>query len=217
MTYLLLGDDVEAKDQKIAELKKRLFPSPDALKFDYEILYGTKLEADELKKALLALPVIASQRLVVIRAVHKSNAPNQRIIAEFIRTPQNHIVLVLDSDEADDRQGFVREWLPFVKVLNVSRGSRQNVFDVTNAMAACNPSQALKVLGDLLAQGDHPLQIMGAMVWFWGKSRPRLTDERFRQGLLELQETDLNIKRSRLRPEHALEMLVVRLSSLIAG
>lgn len=217
MTYLLLGDDVEAKDQKITEFKKRLFPSPDALKFDYEILYGTKLEADELKKALLALPAIASQRLVVIRAVHKSNATNQRIIAEFIRTPQNHMVLVLDSDEADDRQGFVREWMPFVKVLNVSRRPRQNVFDVTNAMDARNPSQALKVLGDLLAQGDHPLQIMGGMVWFWGKSRDRLTDERFRQGLLELQETDLNIKRSRLRPEHALEILVVRLSSLIAG
>ena len=74
----------------------------------------------------------------------------------------------------------------------------------------------LKILNDVLDHGDHPLQILGALVWFWGKNKPRVNPERFQRGLNELQEADWNIKRSRLRPEHTLEILIVKLCSLVA-
>ena len=83
-------------------------------------------------------------------------------------------------------------------------------------MTARNPVEALKILGNLLVEENHPLQIMGGLIWFWGKSRTRLSADQFKKGLMCLQEADLNIKRSRLKPEHTLEVLVVKLSSLIA-
>ena len=58
MTYLLLGEDSLAKDQKIIELKEEILPSADALAFDYESLDGVEVDARALRKAFLALPVI---------------------------------------------------------------------------------------------------------------------------------------------------------------
>ena len=56
---------------------------------------------------------------------------------------------------------------------------------------------------------------MGALVWFWGKSQDRMPGERFRKGLLVLQEADVNIKRSRLKPEYAVEVAVIKLMRLL--
>lgn len=80
-----------------------------------------------------------------------------------------------------------------------------------------SPAEALKMLTQLLEEGSHPLQILGGLVWFWGKSRERLSPAQFKKGLLALQEADLNIKRSRTRPEHSLEILIVKLASLKSG
>ena len=60
------------------------------------------------------------------------------------------------------------------------------------------------------------LQLMGGLVWFWGKLKQRISAEKFKKGLLHLQEADLNIKRSRIKAEYALEVLVVKLCLLIA-
>ncbi len=85
---------------------------------------------------------------------------------------------------------------------------------MTRVMAN-DPAQALKILNELLEEGIHPLQIMGGLLWFWGKEKFRLKGDRYNKGLLVLQEADLNIKRSRLLPEHAIEVVVVKLCSLL--
>ena len=51
---------------------------------------------------------------------------------------------------------------------------------------------------------------MGGLVWSWGKARSFARRENFQKGLVALQEADLNIKRSRLAPQQALEVLVVK-------
>ncbi len=61
----------------------------------------------------------------------------------------------------------------------------------------------------------HPLQIMGALVWYWGKEGKACGKERFERGLKALEEADLNIKRSRLEPQYAVEKLVVELGLLL--
>ena len=62
MHYLLLGENSLAKDQKIAEIKKKLLTSDESLKFDYETLHGTKLDSAVLKKALIALPAVSKKK-----------------------------------------------------------------------------------------------------------------------------------------------------------
>ncbi len=216
MTYLLLGEDSLAKDQKITELRDEILPSGDALAFDYESLDGTEVEARALQKALLTLPVMGRRRLIVLRAVHKLDAQAKEILLRYVAQKRDDVVIVLEAGDTQAANAFMKSLATYSKVINVATRKRQNVFDVTNALAARDPVAACMVLNNLFAQGDHPLQIMGGLIWFWGKSRPGLSDENFRKGLEVLQEADLNIKRSRLKPEHGMELLVVKLAGLYA-
>lgn len=214
MTYLLLGEDSIAKDQKIAELKAEIFPFADALAFDYESLDGNQIDAKTLQKSLLALPLLNPKRLIVLRGIHKLDAHSKEILLQFVAQKRQDVVVVLEAGDIEPTNAFIKSLAAHAKVIQTQTVKRQNVFDVTNALSARDPVKACAVLNDLFAQGDHPLQIMGGLIWFWGKSRPRLSDENFRQGLAMLQEADLNIKRSRLKPEHSLELLIVKLAGV---
>lgn len=216
MTYLLLGEDSPAKDQKINELKEEIFPSSshDALAFDYERLDGADVDARALRKALLAMPAVGPKRLIVLRAAHKLDARGKEILLQFIAQKRDDTVLVLEAGDTEVANAFMKNVAAQARVIHVQTPKRQNVFDVTNALSARDPVRACAILNQLFAQGNPPVQIMGGLIWFWGKSRPRLSEGNFRQGLLMLQEADLNIKRSRLKPEHGLELLVVKLAGM---
>ena len=214
MTYLFLGEDTLAKDQKIAELKKKILVPPQSFQFDYELLSAAKLEPDVLKKALMAFAAIAAQRLIMIRECHRLSPQNQEIIFQFLEKSCNHAVLVLDADEWDHKNTFLKKVRRMVELVEFSTSSKLNVFDLTKAIDLKKESEALKILDHLTGQGIHPLQVLGTLVWFWGQARYSVSGEKFEKGLLALQEADLNIKRSRLKPEYAVEFLIVKLCSL---
>jgi DNA polymerase III delta subunit len=217
MIYLLLGEDRLAKDQKINEIKAACLPSDDALKFDYELLHALKLDPSVLKKALIALPAVAKKRLILIRTFEKLSPHNKDIILDFIQKENPHAVLIMDSDDLSFKSAFFRDLSASAKVIRFGQsGKKSDLWGVTRAIERRNPSEALRILNTLLRDGDSPLKIMGGLVWFWGSIRNRVSAEGFKKGLLVLQEADLNIKRSRLRPDHAVEMVVTKLSLLIA-
>jgi len=217
MIYLLLGEDSVKKDEKIAEIKKKVLVSKDAFQIDYEVLHSNKLKPEALKKALISLPAISKQRLVVVRSIEKLDQQNKDLILDFLKIKEESIVLVLDCSKADGRSAFLKKITAIADVKDFGTKEKQNVFDMTNAISACDGSAALKILYDLMSNGEVPVRILGALVWFWSnKVKRRLSKDKYKKGLLELQEADLNIKRSRLSPEHALEVLVVNLCSLIA-
>ena len=212
MTYLFLGEDQISKDIKIRELKNKLFPSFEATKFDYEILYAQKLESDTLKKALISLPALAKQRLIVIKECHKLSPHNKELIIEFVKNP-GPCVLILDSDKMETDDSFVRKLGSLIKVISAKGEPQLNVFNLTRAISMRKQIDALKILAGLISSGEQPLQIMGGLVWYWKNAREGFSFDQFKKGLIALQEADLNIKRSRLKPEHALELLVVKLCS----
>ena len=217
MIYLLLGEDRPAKDQKVNEIKISCLSSDDARKLDYELLHAIKLDPDVLKKAILALPAVAKRRLILIRTAEKLSAHNQEIISDFIRSGDEHAALILDSDESALKGGFARDVMSVAEVTRFGRREKKNdIWGVTGAIEARDPGEALKILNTLLKDGDSPLRIMGGLVWFWGSMRNRVSADGFKKGLLVLQEADLNIKRSRLKPEYAVEIAVTKLSSLVA-
>ena len=217
MIYLFLGEDRAVKEQKITEIKAKYLTSDSALQLDYELLHGPKVDPSELKKALIALPGISPQRVVLIRTIEKLSTQAKKTLLEFVESNQKHVVLILDSDEASPKNNFFSKITSKTKVMRFGHGTtKKNVFDMTRAMENRDSSGALKILEHLISGGDHPLQIMGGLVWFWGKSKQRLSASGFKKGLLVLQEADLNIKRSRLKPEHAVELAVTKLSLLIA-
>lgn len=215
MHYFILGEDGAAKAAKIEELKKKLLPSAQARRFDYDVLEGGKLAADVLKKSLLALPAAAPQRVVVLHSCHKLTTQNKAICIEFLASRPGHMILILESGPLRRNDPFLRDITPFVQVTTLAAPKRKNVFDMTRRMERGDGPGALQVLGELFQDGGHPLQIMGGIVWFWGQQRPRLAGEVFEQGLALLQEADLNLKRSRMDSGQAIEVLVVRLCRLL--
>ena len=215
MSYLIIGEDIVAKDRTISEIQQQLLPAADARKFDYDVLDGSRIEPTELKKTLLALPAVASQRLIVIREAHKLKSQQKDILAGFMAGQSNHCVLVLEMGTSQGQDAFIRKIKPFVKVSETSSTEKTSVFDMTRAIEARHPAEALKLLRDMLDEGVHPLQIMGGMVWFWGKTKQRLKGPAYLDGLKALQEADLNIKRSRLPADHAMEVLVAKLDGLL--
>ena len=185
---------------------------------DYESLHGAKLDADTLKQALLAIPAVSKKRLLLIRAVDKLDAHNKNMILEYIQAKNPPAVVVLDSDEQAPKGSFFTKLNSAAKVMRFEEGaSPKNVFDMTRALEGRNVAGALKTLKELTDGGEHPLQIMGGIVWFWGKQKGRLPAEKFRKGLIVLQQADLNIKRSRLKPEQAMEVAVTKLGLLMGA
>ncbi len=215
MTYLFLGEDNPQKESQLSDLKKKWLTSPEAFRFDWEVLYGYQLDPHKLQKALLALPAVAEKRLVFIREIERLNEHNQDFLVKFVATPQDHLILILESRSLGGSDSFVQKIHSFVKVAESRKTAKDNVFNMTRAMTGGQDVQALKILSELLSDGTHPLQIMGGIVWAWGEQRGRLGAERFEKGLHALQEADLNIKRSRLQPDHTLEILIVKLAVIL--
>ena len=217
MIYLFVGEETATKDQKIAEIKAKIFSAnPEAVNFDFETLDSKDLRPAEFKKSLLALPAVASKRLLIIRTIDKMQAANQAILLEFAKSKTENIVLILDTHENDFSNSFATKLQSHCKLFLFSKGKEENVFDMTRAMESRNSVEALQILARLYSQGNHPLQIMGGLVWFWGKLRVRLSKDKFQSGLQALAEADLGIKRSHLKPEYAVEVAVVKLCSLLA-
>ena len=217
MIYFLLGENTAGKDTKIAAWKQEYLSSADANNFDYEVLSGHKCDPFVLKKALVALPALAKKRFVLLHDGHKLSDHNQELIAEFSASDHDHIILILESSLWEASHNFVKSVTrtkSSAKVFDTGRAAKLNVFDMTKAIAQQRSADALKVLSDLFSEGTHPLQIMGGLVWFWGSERRRMSSIKFEKGLLALSEADLNIKRSRLKPEQAVELLVVKLCAL---
>ena len=214
MIYLFLGDDLPAKDAGIAEIKNKFFKNfREALSFDFDNLDAKELGADTLKQAFLTLPVIAPHRLIILRQIHKLKSADIQVLINFCQKPAKHCDVILESTE-NTLKGDLKDLPLYAKAAVMGRPEGPNVFDMTKLITANRSNEALKMLDGFYRADVHPLQIMGALVWYWGKEGKLLGKERFERGLKALEEADLNIKRSRLNPQYAVEKLVVELGLL---
>jgi hypothetical protein len=213
---ILKGSDQSLKDQALRSLTQtHLAQGSEA--FDLDIMSVHRRHPDEFRKSLLTLPVMSSKRVVVMRGCDKLSAVQREKCLALLDAPMDHVVWVLDWMRPDGKQAFYKKAVKLARVVDCGVEQPSNVFDMTKLMARGQAKDALKVLTALMADGQHPLQIMGGLVWFWGKQKVRLTPGQFQKGMNALQDTDLHIKRSRMRPDHAMEVLVVRLTQIING
>ena len=213
MAFLFLGDNFKLKDEKISALKKSLCKDPQAVHFDYEALDAHDLPADVLKKSLITLPVVGHKRLVIVRNIHKLKSADVAALLAFLNNPLEHIELVLESSESV-LKGDLSPCASLCRVLEAYLPQAGNAFDMTRLMSAGKAKEALQMLNNLYRESAHPLQIMGVLAWYWGKEGRVFGTEKFERGMMALEEADLNIKRSRLKGEYAVEKLVVELMAI---
>ena len=216
--YLLIGLKSEDRDARLATLKANFFTSPAALKFDCETFDGNKLSAETLKIALYSYPAIAGKKLVVVRRAEKLGEPALNVVTQFLDDNNAHVVLVLDAGSWDGRSAVkkdIRERLQ--PAIAAAPEKVETVFDMMDTAFAGSIADGLKLLNVLLTRGEAEEMLLGGMIWHWSnRVRGRAPADKYKKGLLVLQEADENLKRSKFpKREYALEVALVKLTSLL--
>lgn len=208
--YLFLGEDFLSKERKVDIIKKELLKGNASL-FDLEILPAKELDSRKLSESFARLPAFSKSRLIIIKAVDRLNASCRQQLISFLKKPLSKISLVLETDKFDSKDGFIFQLCRLCRVVNFQKGRPSDVFSLGSAVSRKQPVDALRILSQLLLSGEKPQKILGVLIWQWKKIELDLSRTEFRRGLEMLLETDLNIKRGRLKPDFALELLVTKL------
>ena len=217
MDTLLTGPDLALRDKALADIKKTVLPTPEALRFDSESLDGNKLTPEKLKIALFSLAGVAAQRLVHVYNADKLPKETLEWLLTFLEGEHPQAVLVLEAETWDTRTKGRADITKFFKRIGSEAPEAPTVFDMMNAVAAGNSSGALRGLKNLFVNDEAAERLLGGMVWAWSnRVKGRVPADVYKKGLLVLQEADIALKRSRYpEREYALEVAVVKLSSLV--
>ena len=209
MVYLFIGQDSPAKDDKISALKKQLFSSKDSEDFNFDIIYADETDLKKLQEALLRLPLNAGQRMVWLRKCQKLKENVKDYLTRYVKNPLKHVVLVLDMERSDRRDGFQNEMARSSQVARFQEGMSVNAFTLGDEIDRRSVKSSLCILQKLLADGAKPETIMGALRYGWEKSSLPLNEKKRR--FKSLLNCDVDIKTGRLKPAFALERLIISL------
>lgn len=216
MTYLFLGTDEISKERKLQQLKQETLKDNQDF-FDYERLYAKELTPTLLNEVLSRIPLAADKRLIIIRDIDKLNAKCQEIILSWLKNPSQETLLVLDTQVSEFKEPFFIKLANASKVFHFGRERSLNAFDLASAIQAKRTQEALKIFSVIYQKGEHPTRILGGLFWSWKKMKKFLRADNFNRGIELFLETDINIKFSKLKPETAMEMLIVKLCLLSGG
>ncbi len=205
--HLFIGQDCPAKDAALAKIKKDLLPEP-AASFNLDTLYAKETGVKELQEKLLFLPVQSVRRMVVLKGLFQAKKELKDFLLLYVQKPQPHCVLVMDAGEAGDKDTFLATLARSCKVQRFGQAVRKNVFDLGSSIEAGRTADSLRILNQLLKNGEKPEMILGGLRHALLRSS---AVSRHKKLSLLLLETDLSIKTGGLKPTFTLETLVVRL------
>lgn len=211
--YCLIGQDSLSKDVKLKSIRQEFLPQ-DVEDFNLDIVYARHLSLKELQERLACLPVKAKKRIVVIREAQDLKEELQGFIAAYCTKPLASVVLVLDIHRKDpaSRSAFLDRIARYSQVYRFKETSLPNTFDLSRQIDLKKPDLALKILTQLLRQGEEPERILGGLRYSWVRDVGRSAEVKKRLGLLL--RCDVDMKTGRLKPAFALERLVVTLCCL---
>ena len=209
--YLLTGQDTLSKDAKITQLKRALLP-PQIESFNLDILHAKELTLKALQEKLLCLPVRTKKRLLVIREAQSLKEELREFLLEYCKDPPEHMVLVLESGKSNVRDDFIPRIARLAQVFRSRESVPINTFVLIRQIEAKRPDSALRLLHQLLKEGEKPERILGGLRHAMLRSGGEPRRVKFVAGLLL--DCDLALKTSRVRPDFALEKAVVELCAL---
>lgn len=209
--YLLIGTDHPAKSEAIQEIKKEWL-SPRTAEFNLDILRGREVKLHFLQERLLALPLKGKTRVVVIKEAGQLAEEAKEYLVKYAKSPYPHLKIVLDLENAPARDNFLREIIPYGSVKHFAQAPRLDAFTLARQIEQKNTAQALRVLRQLLDNGEEPVRILGGLRHAVERQEhdPQKAKKRFKF----LLGCDLDLKTGKLKPSFALERLVVRLCYL---
>ena len=211
MVYLFLGQDSLSKDEQLKKIKQE-FLANDLRQFNMDTLYGKETDRMSLQEAFLRLPAAgAACRMIVIKDAQELDDESKDFILDFAGKQSSQIVLVLDISRSDKKDEFVGRLSRLVKVFRSKETEVPDSFALSRSINSGRPDQALKILNQLLKNGERPERILGGLRYAWEKDVLPAAVARNRLKLLL--RCDMEIKTGRLKPVFALEKLVISLSA----
>lgn len=215
--YLFIGLELERRQEKIAQLKANLFENETAVRFDVETLDAFGLSAEDFKVALVSVPALSVRKLVVVRNAEKLSRENLELVMRFLEDTPENPVLVLDAVSWDGRTDPRKSLRKKLQVISAAEKPLLTIFQMMDELLGKSAVSALKILKELFDRGDSAEQLLGGVVWYWGnRVQGRVSADKYKKGLLILQEADEALKHSRFAErEQALEVAVVKLWSLL--
>ncbi|MFC1658791.1 hypothetical protein ACFL1D_05355 [Candidatus Omnitrophota bacterium] len=219
MTYLFIGEDEFSKDVQLEKIKQELKLGKLEL-FNFEILYSKGLDLKTLQERFLLLPVKSKQRLILIKDAGGLSPRIKEYILSLLKKPLAHLSLILEARSVDKRDKFFQQISRCCKLINFRQSIQVNAFTLARQIMRPAPGPgiisrdrqikpAMRLLRQLLLQGERPERILGALRYQLHKERLKISAKKKRLSLLL--NCDIDIKTGRLKPDLALEKLLLRL------
>lgn len=206
--YLFIGQDSFSKDVKLKRIKEE-FLAKEIEDFNLDILYARELNLKGLQERLLCLPLKAKKRIVVVKDAQEVKEDIKEFILKYVKTPQPNILLILDIDRQKPNDEFIKRITRYVQIFRFRESVHLDTFTLSRQVNLKKVDYALRVLNQLLRDGERPERILGGLRYAW--ERDILEPFEIRKRLKLLLNCDIDIKTGRLKPHLALERLVVKL------
>ncbi|MCM8796267.1 MAG: hypothetical protein NC923_00035 [Candidatus Omnitrophica bacterium] len=211
MVYLLLGQDSPSKDAQIKKLKEQFLPK--AIRdFNLDILYARETNIKELQEKLLFIPVHSACRMLIVKEAHLLREEAKKFILNYVRRPKKEILLILDAESLDKKDAFLSALSRYARLINFENRQKPNVYLLNKYIELRRADYALRILAELLRNGERPEKILGGLRYLWEKDIHSAAELKRRMQLLL--GCDIYIKTGKLNAVFALEKLIVRLCGL---
>lgn len=212
MVYLFIGQDSLSKALKLKAIKSEFLKEQTA-PFNFDILYAKELTLRDLQEKLIYLPVRSPKRILVIKEAQNLKGESKEFIIKYVRTPYKQIILILDIDKQDNKDEFINRICKYVRIIRFRETKQIDTFTLSRQIELKRPDYALRLLNQLIKDGERPERILGGLRYSLERSTPATLELKRRLRLLL--NCDIDIKTGRLKPVFALERLLIQLCSLI--
>lgn len=208
--YLLSGENQRLKDTKIKQIKET-YLSVKTQAFNLDTLYAKELTLKNLQEKLLSLPINSDKRVIVIHEAQSLKEDIKKFLIIYVRKPYPNIILIINTDKFDPRDEFISMISKYSQLFRVKESVNPDTFTLGRQIELRKTDYALKILNQLLDNGEKPERILGGLRYAWTNNTNNITLARKR--LKSLLNCDLSIKTGKIKPEFALEKLVIGLTS----
>lgn len=209
MVYLFIGGDSLSKDIQLKKIKQELLPK-DTQEFNFDLLHAPEITLKKLQEKFLWLPVAAPTRLIVIKDAGLLKDEVKDFILAYAAKPYKSLCLVLDAHQYDYKDDFLKGLFKYAKVMRFKEEAKVDTFLLTRHINARRPDAALRVLNQLLKDGQRPERILGGLRFVFEKEGFAARESKKKLKLLL--QCDSEIKTGKMKPVFAMEKLVIALS-----
>lgn len=212
MVYLLIGSDIQAKETRLKKLKQEFLP-PEFQDFNIDTLYAKEITLRNIQERFLAIPFKSAKRVIAIKGAQFLDEESRGFILDYSKKPHKQLVLILDFERYDYKDGFIKAMSAHAVLERFKEIINPDAFGLNRQIELRKTDAALRLLDQLLKNGEAPERILGGLRYAWEKQDIRTLAAK--KKLKALLNCDVEIKTGRLKPAFALEKLVVNLCAFV--